>query len=154
MAARGSVSIEVAILAPAFLGLMVVAAVLGRTAIADEAIGSAAHDAARAASIARTPGDAQTAATEAANAALGQAGLSCVTGSTVLFAGFVDNEKTSLYAAFSSPLGSNASVEVTVRCNVSYQDLSISALNVQSTRMRQATFVSPLDRYRSRTLTS
>ena len=59
---RGSVSIEVAVLAPAFIALMVLAGVAGRTAVADEAVESAAHDAARAASISR---DATTARREA-----------------------------------------------------------------------------------------
>ena len=52
-AERGSVSIEVAVLAPAFIALMVLAGVVGRTAVAAEAIDAAAHDAARAASISR-----------------------------------------------------------------------------------------------------
>lgn len=63
---RGSVSIEVAVLAPAFVALMVLAGVAGRTAVASEALEAAAHDAARAASISR---DAATARQEARDAA-------------------------------------------------------------------------------------
>ncbi len=45
---RGSVSIEVAVLAPAFVAMMVLGGVAGRTAVASAALEAAAHDAARA----------------------------------------------------------------------------------------------------------
>ena len=46
---RGSVSVEMAILAPVFVLLIIAAIVFGRTAIAANALDVAAHDAARAA---------------------------------------------------------------------------------------------------------
>src|SRR5690606_9319191 len=75
---RGSVSVEMAILAPAFLLLIVLGIVHGRVAIAANAIDVAAHDAARAASISRTAAAAEANARAAAGEALQRQGLACV----------------------------------------------------------------------------
>jgi Flp pilus assembly protein TadG len=147
---RGSVSIEVAVLAPAFLGLLVLAGVVGRTAVADEAIDSAAHDAARAASISRDHVTARSAAETAVQVRLNLDGLTCESVPQVLVDGIVANQVTSLEEAFNTPLGTNVSIRVIVRCLVSYEDLTMVALNLDAGSLREATFVSPLDRYRSR----
>lgn len=149
-AARGSVSIEVAILAPAFLGLLVLATVAGRTAVADEAIESAAHDAARAASISRDHSTARSAAETAVQVRLDLDGLTCASEPQVIVDGIVENQVEPLQEAFNSPLGSNVSVRVIVRCEVSYDDLSMAPLDLDAGSWREASFVSPLDRYRSR----
>ncbi|MER7888865.1 TadE/TadG family type IV pilus assembly protein [Micromonospora sp. NPDC094482] len=150
-AGRGSVSIEVAVLAPAFIALMVLAGVTGRTAVATEAIDAAAHDAARAASISRNADTAREAARQAAVRQLDWRGLACDGAPTLTFSGSVRGRATSFAAAFRSPVGQEAAVTVQVGCTVSYRDLRLSALPGMPDGNRiSASFTSPLDRYRSR----
>ena len=149
---RGSVSVEVAILAPAFIGLMAFAGVVGRTAIADEAIESAAHDAARAASIARSYTAAETAAKTAVQLRLDWAGLSCASMPQVQLSGTVDGRPTTLALAFNSPLGSNVSIRATVGCEVSYRRPEhVHPAEHGRQQMARGDVRVPLDRYRSRT---
>lgn len=135
---RGSMSVEVAILAPAFLLLIALAAVAGRTAIAQNAIDLAAHDAARAASISRSAPQARRAAEAAALDTLQAQGLGCRPTVQVSTGGFA------------APLGTPATVEVTVHCTVSFTDLALPG--VPGSRPLAASFTSPIDQYRSRTL--
>lgn len=152
---RGSVSIEVAVLAPAFIALMVLAGVVGRSAVAAEAIGAAAHDAARAASISRDAGDARTAALDAARKQLDWHGLACTNDLSPRFTGSVAGTSTSFDDAFSSPVGVDATVTVEISCLVSLQDITLDILPGMPTDKRiTANFTSPLDRYRSRALGS
>ncbi|MGK5441385.1 TadE/TadG family type IV pilus assembly protein [Micromonospora sp. URMC 105] len=149
--ARGSVSIEVAVLAPAFIALIVLAGVTGRTAIADEAVEAAAHDAARAASISRDAGTARDAARYAARRQLDWRRLNCTGAPRMTFSGSVRGRSTSFDAAYRSPAGQPASVTVSVTCVVSHRDLRLPALPGMPLRTTaSATFTSPLDRYRSR----
>lgn len=148
---RGSVSIEVAVLAPAFLALIVLAGVAGRTAVADEAIEAVAHDAARAASISRTADAARTAAEEAVRAGLRWRGLSCAEPPLPTLTGTVDGTPTSLDEAFATAPGTDAAVVVTVSCDVDVRDLWLPQLSpMPAYTTVEATFVSPLDRYRAR----
>ena len=62
--------LELVLLVPALLVMVFVVVGLGRMGMAREHIDAAARDAARAGSIARSAGDAEAAATEAANDAL------------------------------------------------------------------------------------
>ncbi|MCZ7377466.1 TadE/TadG family type IV pilus assembly protein [Micromonospora sp. WMMC250] len=151
-AERGSVSIEVAVLAPAFIALMVLAGMAGRTALAAEAVEAAAHDAARAASISRGSSAAETAAREAAQKQLDWHGLACrgeldpefeSSVGTVTAAGF-DH-------AFTSDVGQDATVTVEIVCLVSFDDILLGILpGMPGEKRVSATFTSPLDRYRSR----
>ncbi|WP_018908602.1 TadE/TadG family type IV pilus assembly protein [Salinispora arenicola] len=148
---RGSVSIEVAILAPAFIALLVLAGVAGRTAVAAEAVEAAAHDAARAASISRDAGTAGQRARDAAVRQLDWRGLSCTGTPTVDLSGAVNGQATSFAAAFRSSVGQQASVTVRLTCTVDLSDLRLDALpGMPSSRRVSASFTSPLDRYRSR----
>ncbi|WP_089004518.1 TadE/TadG family type IV pilus assembly protein [Micromonospora viridifaciens] len=148
---RGSVSIEVAVLAPAFIGLMVLAGVAGRTAVAAEAVESAAHDAARAASIARDARTGRTAATDAARRQLDWSGLHCTAPPALTFRGSVRGTATSFAAAYRSAPGVSASVTITVTCTVSFADLRAPGLpGVPGGKTVSASFTSPLDTYRSR----
>ncbi len=148
---RGSVSVEVAVLAPAFIGLMVLAGVAGRTAVAAEAVGSAAHDAARAASIARDSRTGQTAATDAARRQLDWSGLNCAAPPALTFSGSVQGRATTFAAAYRSAPGVPATVTVTVTCKVSFADLRAPGLpGVPGSKTVSASFTSPLDTYRSR----
>lgn len=148
---RGSVSVEVAILAPAFIALLVLAGVAGRTAVAAEAVEAAAHDAARAASISRNAGTAGQRARDAAVRQLDWRGLNCTGTPTVDLSGAVDGQATSFAAAFRSSVGQQASVTVRLTCTVDLSDLRLDALpGMPSSRRVSASFTSPLDRYRSR----
>lgn len=148
---RGSVSIEVAVLAPAFIALMVLAGMAGRSAVAAEAVDAAAHDAARAASISRDSGTARTEAAAAAMKQLDWHGLACTTAPTLTFTGSVAGKPKSFDDTFSSQLGQDASVTVEITCVVSFQDITLSAVpGMPVTNKISANFTSPLDRYRSR----
>lgn len=150
-AVRGSVSVEVAILTPAFLSLLVLAGVVGRTAVANEAIEVAAHEAARAASISRTAAAARQAARAAVEERLAWEGLACAEPPTLVFAGTVDGSQTSFDAVFTSPLGTDASVVVTVSCPVSTAGLELPLLpELPAYTAAEATYASPVDRYRGR----
>ncbi|CCH75951.1 putative membrane protein [Nostocoides japonicum T1-X7] len=134
---RGSAVIEAVIVVPAFMlfvGLIVFA---GRVAIANQAVGSAATEAARAASIARTQSQATGSAETAATNALGNQRVNCRR-TTVS----VDT------SGFASPVGTPASVRATVTCVVNLSDLSVPG--VPGTRTVIATMTSPLDTYRER----
>jgi Flp pilus assembly protein TadG len=134
---RGSAAIEAAILAPPLLVLIGLAIVGGRIQIAGGAIEAAAHDAARAASISRTAGQARTSAYAAAGATLGQQGLHCAN-----LAVLVDT------SGFAVPVGQPATVAVTVTCVVDFSDLVADGL--PGSRTLNATFVSVLDTFRTR----
>ncbi|MFG2047752.1 TadE/TadG family type IV pilus assembly protein [Micromonospora sp. NPDC048935] len=150
-AERGSVSIEVAVLAPAFIALMVLAGVVGRTAVAAETIDAAAHDAARAASISRDSTTARTAALKAVQDQLNWHGLACANDPNPELTGSVGGQPSSFDDAFSSPVGADATVTVTVTCLVSLQDIALDILpGMPGEKQVSATFTSPLDRYRGR----
>lgn len=135
---RGSVSVEMAVLTPAFLLLIAAAIGFGRIAVAANAIDVAAHDAARAASISRTgpaaAGNAQAAAAEA----LDQQGLDCLGGPTVApdVSGFARDDLDLVF------------VSVTITCEVSLTDIALPGL--PESRVLTTTFISPIDIFRER----
>jgi hypothetical protein len=150
MAARagtdsGSVSIEVAILTPVFVLLIALAAVAGRSAVGQNAIEVAAHDAARAASISRTATAADANARAAVDASLAAQGLNCVTLAV----------QTDV-ADFDTPVGPPANpqdppvVSVSISCELSFVDVPMPG--VPDRAVLRAAFTSPLDWYRSRAL--
>jgi len=97
---------------------------------------SAAADAARAASISRTQGQAASNAEAAAAASLSSQNLRCVSTSVT-----VDT------AGFASPVGTPASVGATVNCQV---DLAGLLPGLPGSMTISATMRSPLDTYRER----
>lgn len=135
---RGSISVELAILLPGFVYLIILAIVTGRQVIAQGAIDLAAHDAARAASLSRSAAVAQSRATAAAQDSLAQQGLACSALSVT-----VNTEQ------FARPVGTPATVSVTIACQLSFADLS-ALPGVPGSRTLTASFVSPLDQYRPR----
>ncbi|MFD0972570.1 TadE/TadG family type IV pilus assembly protein [Plantactinospora endophytica] len=148
---RGSVSVETAILTPAFLALVALAGVAGRTAVAHEAVDAAAHDAARAASISRTALDGRTAARDAVQSRLDAEGLACTDDPVLDFTGTVNGQPAGFDEVYVTGLGTDASVVVTVTCDVSVRDLRMPLLpGVRTYSTVEATFASPLDRYRGR----
>ena len=133
----GSAVIEAAIGVPAFMlfvGLIVFA---GRVAVANQAVGSAATEAARSASISRTQAQAADTATAAATQALSNQKVNCLR-MTIS----VDT------SGFGSPVGTPASVRATVTCVVNLSDLAVPG--VPGTRTVSASMSSPLDTYRER----
>ncbi|MEV4627924.1 TadE/TadG family type IV pilus assembly protein [Micromonospora sp. NPDC049523] len=148
---RGSVSVEVAILAPVFVLLFGMAVVAGRQAIAENAVSAAAHDAARASSISRTADQAQAAGATAVTERLAEQGLNCDPAASVTLSGrsaLSDGTKWSLQEAFAQPLGDPVFIVAEVTCVVSYEDLA--GLGLPAPEPVKAYFVSPIDRYRSR----
>lgn len=134
---RGSAAIEAAIGVPAFtlfVGLIIFG---GRTASTHEALQSAAADGARSASIAR---DAQTARTEARDAAMASIANQDLGCSGV--------EVTVDTSDFSKQPGVPGSVDVTVACRLDLSDLAVPG--VPGSRVMRATMSSAIDTWRER----
>lgn len=133
---RGGLSIELAILAPALLALIGLIIVAGRTGGAHTNIDAAANNAARAASISRTPAEAHTNAMSAARTTLADRGMACPTpGITIDTTGV------------SSPVGQVGVVQVSITCTVQLADLG---LPFGGTRTVTADATSVVDAYRQR----
>lgn len=128
---RGSIAVEVAVLAPAFVFLMLLVVYAGKVSEADGNVERAASDAARAASLRQDPGDATTDAQDTAAANLAAAGVPCLTLTTD-----VDTDDF-------TPGGT---VTVTVRCEASMEDVTL--LGVPGRRTFTATAVEVIDTYR------
>jgi Flp pilus assembly protein TadG len=135
---RGSAAIEAAVLAPALLALIGVAIVGGRIQVSGGAIETAAHDAARAASISRTADQARANAYTAADATLTQAGLHCARLTVT-----VDT------SGFAIPVGQPATVTADVECVVDFADL-VPVDGLPGRKTLRATFTSVLDTFRAR----
>ena len=134
---RGAASIELAILTPAVIGFFAAVVIAGRITLALQAADSAAYDAARTASLARTAATAQPAASNAARDSFSSQGITC-TSLTV-------SVNT---AGFFVPVGQSATVTVTVTCVANLSDVALPA--TPGTVTLTSSFVSPLDRYRAR----
>lgn len=134
---RGSATLELAVLAPVLLILLALIVAGGRIQLAGGSVETAARDAARQASIARTPAAARAAAVSSARATLNSEGLSC-SGLSVS----VDT------AGFATPLGQRAHIEADVACTVPLADISVPGL--PGTYRMRAMATSPLDANRGR----
>ena len=134
---RGSATLELAILAPAFLLLLGMVVIAGRVQVAAGAVEHAATSAAREASLARTNAAAQTTATSAAARELEGQDIRCATSSVTVDA-----------SGFGAPLGQSATVSATLTCMVSFADLAIPGL--PGSRTLTSTATSPIDRFRAR----
>ncbi len=135
-AERGSSVVEVVVLAPAlglFLGLIIAG---GRVAIAHQAVEASAAEAARAASIARTQGEAGATAQKAAISSLRGQATTCVSTDVS-----VDT------SGFATPVGTPASVGATVTCRV---ELTGLLPGLPGSMPITASVRSPLDTYRER----
>lgn len=134
---RGSVSIEMAVVAPAILSLFAGAVIGGRVNLARQALEASAYDAARTASLARTAGEANAQALAAATSTLDAQGLSCTSLNVTVST-----------AGFGVPVGQPATVTATVSCTASFSDVALPG--TPGTVPLSASFTSPLDTYRSR----
>lgn len=137
MRSRGSAAIEMAVLMPMFVAVFTAAILAGRMSNAASAVEMAAYDAARTASLARDAATAEIEALTTVEDSLAGQSLSCVGGPTVV----VDT------AGFGRPVGTPASVTVSVTCTVTVGDIDLIGVPDQDV---SASFVSPLDQYRTR----
>ena len=129
---RGTVAVEVAVIAPALLFLMLLVVYAGKVSEADGNVERAAANAARAASLRQQPGDATTDAQHTAEANLAAAGVPCLNLTTT-----VDTED----------FAPGGTVTVTVRCEASMADVTL--LGVPGRRTFTAAAVEVIDTYRS-----
>jgi Flp pilus assembly protein TadG len=135
---RGNAALELVILAPVVVFLIGFVIAAGRTSVAQGSVNAAAREAARQASIAPNAATAQTAAVSTARAALRGDGLQC-------------NPTVSLnLGGFGVPVGEAGRVSATVTCTEPLADLLVPG--VPGARTLRATFTSPLDPFRSRSL--
>ena len=134
---RGSVTLEAVILIPAFLLFVALVIAAGRVAVARQGVQTAAAEASRQASIARTAGEATAKAQAGAQQTLADQQLRCLSSSVV-----TDT------SGFAAPVGTPASVSATVTCEVDLAGVAIPGLPGSLTIT--ATFQSPLDTFRGR----
>ena len=130
------VAVETAIILPVLLGMVGLLVVLATGALAQMAVDSAASQAARAASLERDTGTATASARHVAASTLTESGTTCRTSNVAVNA-----------AGLRAPLGTPATVSVTVTCTV---DLQVGLPGFPSSRTLTATKSSPVDTYRSR----
>lgn len=128
---RGSIAVEVAVIAPAFIFLMLLVVFAGKVSEAEGNVERAASAAARAASLRQHPSDATTDAETAAEENLAQAGVPCTTLTT---------------AVDTSDFRAGGTVTVTVTCEASMADVTL--LGVPGTRIFRAQVVEVIDNYR------
>ena len=129
---RGTIAVEVAVIAPALLFLMLLVVYAGKVAEADGNVERAASDAARAASLRQHPSDAADDAQTTAAADLTAAGVPCL------------DLRTTVDTDDFDPGGT---VTVTVSCEASMADVTL--LGVPGRRTFTATAVEVIDTYRS-----
>lgn len=133
---RGSVAAEVTLIAPFLVMLLVfVAVVIHRGVDARLRLEDAAHQAARAASIERTPATAVTAAQSTASAALSSAGVTCASLTVDTATG---------------GLRPGGTVTVTISCTADFGDALI--LGAPGQKRLSATAAEPVDTWRSTTV--
>lgn len=134
---RGSEALEAAVGVPAFLLFVALIIFAGRVAVAHQAVESAAADAARSASIARTQSGASSAGSAAATSSLANQKLQCSTKKVT-----VDT------SGFASPVGTPARITAVVTCVVNISDLALPGVPGQLTV--KSSMSSPIDTYRER----
>jgi Flp pilus assembly protein TadG len=139
---HGSAALELVILGPVLLFLLGLVIAAGRTSIAQGSVDAAARDAARQASISRTPAAAQAAALASARRALRHDAIDCNPAVTVHTGGPGSG------IGFGAPAGQPASVSAQVTCVVSLSDLMVPGM--PGSRTLTAKFTSPLDPFRAR----
>lgn len=132
----GDAALELVIISPVIVLMLLFVVAVGRLSTAHASIAAAARDAARQASISRTPSTARTAALASAKAALRQDGLDCSP---------VVRLDTS---GFAVPVGRPATVSASVTCSVPLSDLVVPGM--PGSKTLSSAFTSPLAPYRGR----
>jgi Flp pilus assembly protein TadG len=129
---RGTAALEMVVLAPVLIVVLLFVVGLGRMAHADQQVQSVAADAARAASLERNTSASAAAARQAAEASLGEAGVSCT------------NLDVSVNLSSYEPGGQ---VSVTVKCTA---DLGAVAMaGFPGTRVFTASSTVPIEKWRA-----
>lgn len=128
---QGSVAVEVAVVAPAFVFLMLLVVFAGRVSEAEGQVDRAASEAARSASLRQHPSDATADAEAVARENLTAAGVRC---------------QTLTIDVDTATFGPGGRVAVTVSCNASMADVTL--LGVPGTRDFTSRSVEVIDRYR------
>jgi Flp pilus assembly protein TadG len=128
---QGSAAAELVLITPVLILMLLFVVFCGQTADANLRLEDAAHQAARAASLARSTTTAQNDAQTTASAALANAGITC------------QNLAVTVNTAGLRP-GSTVSVNVT--CTVELSGLTL--LGVPGSTTLSASFSSPVDKYR------
>lgn len=129
---RGSISVEVAVIAPAFVFLMLLVVYAGKVSEAVGNVERAAAEGARAASLRQNPAAAIDDARAVVEANLAAAGVPC------------SQLDTSVDTSMFEPGGT---VTITVRCDASMADVTL--LGVPGIRSFTATSTEVIDTYRS-----
>jgi len=128
---RGSAAAELTLLTPLLILLLLFVVLCGRLADTKLRINDVAHQAARAATLARTPSQAAANAQSTANAALASAGITC---------------QSLTVSTDTQGLKPGSTVTVTVSCSVGLGDLTM--LGVPGSRTFESSFSSPVDVWR------
>ena len=128
---RGSAAAELTLLTPLLILLLLFVVFCGRLADTKLRINDVAHQAARTATLSRTPSQATTNAQATASAALASAGITCQSLSV---------------STDTQGLKPGSTVTVTVSCSVGLGDLT--SLGVPGSRTFQSSFSSPVDVWR------
>jgi len=134
---RGAVAAELAMAVPALLLVLSLLVAGGRLWFARTTVVEAANTAARAASLARSGGEASASGRDAGEQSLTTAGLRCATRSVSMDT-----------AAFSVPVGTPATIRSVVRCEVFLSDLLLPV--IPGSVHLAAEGSSALDTYRTR----
>ncbi|MGW0651156.1 TadE/TadG family type IV pilus assembly protein [Streptomyces umbrinus] len=134
---RGSYALETAVLAPVLIIVLGLVIAFGRVTDAEGAVDSAAHAAARAASLERDAGTAQTAAQDAVSRSLDGDGVTCQASNVAI--------DTSGYA---TDVGEAATVTATISCTATLSDIGVPGL--PGAKTLTASWTSPIDTYRAR----
>jgi hypothetical protein len=134
----GNAALELVITGPILIFLIGFVIAAGRTSVAQASVNAAARAAARQASIAPNAAAAEMMAASTARAALRGDGLQCNPSVSVNVGGF------------GVPVGQPALVSATVTCTEPLADLLVPG--VPGSRTLRASFTSPLDPFRSRSL--
>lgn len=128
---RGSAAAELTLLTPLLILLLLFVVLCGRLADTKLRINDVAHQAARAATLARTPSQATANAQSTASAALASAGITC---------------QSLTVSTDTQGLKPGSTVTVTVSCTVGLGDLAM--LGVPGSRTFESSFSSPVDVWR------
>lgn len=131
-------AVELVVCAPILAAFILLIVFGGRIALARQAVETAAADAARAASIARTATNARTQAQEWATTSLTNQGIAC---SHLQ----VDVDT----AGFRRPVGTDATIEVRISCDLNTADLA-ALPGIPLSMPIEAAMTSPLDKFRER----
>ncbi|MFD8416897.1 TadE/TadG family type IV pilus assembly protein [Streptomyces sp. NPDC059650] len=134
---RGALSLEAVILFPAIILVLLLVVAFGRISSADNAVDTAARNAARAASLERNGAAAGSAGEQMARSVLNQQGLACTSTSVSIETG-----------GFAARIGDAASTTATVQCTVRLSDIGLPGL--PGAKTMTSSFTSPIDSYRQR----